>query len=270
MSDVVVTPPMSAARAREIAATLDLRALPPDFYANPYPVYAHLRETEPVKRMPDGSYFLTRYADLVAVYRDAQTFSSDKRVEFTPKYGEGAALLQHHTTSLVFNDPPLHTRVRRLIMGALTRRAIAEMEPGLIALVDSLLDEMDARGGGDLIDDFASAIPVEIIGNLLDVPHEHRGPLRAWSLAILGALEPTLTPQQHAHGNQAVSEMTAYLRTLVAARRRRHAGVHGERRGLSLYRSLLRLLREQNKSPDTQLRVSGLSHVGSAARHGSL
>jgi cytochrome P450 len=214
---------MTAARAQEIAAQFDLRALPADFLANPYPVYAALREHQPVRRMPDGSVFLTRCADLVAVYRDAQAFSSDKHVEFAPKYGAESALFEHHTTSLVFNDPPLHTRVRRLIMGALTRRAIAEMEPGLTALVDQLLDELDARGGGDLIEDFASAIPVEIIGNLLDVPHEDRGPLRAWSLAILGALEPVLTPQQHASGNQAVTEMTAYLRTLVAARRQ-HPG----------------------------------------------
>ncbi len=212
---------MTAARAQEIAAHFDLRALPADFLANPYPVYAALRESQPVRRMPDGSVFLTRCADLMAVYRDAQAFSSDKHVEFAPKYGANSALFEHHTTSLVFNDPPLHTRVRRLIMGALTRRAIAEMEPGLIALVDQLLDELDARRGGDLIEDFASAIPVEIIGNLLDVPHEDRGPLRAWSLAILGALEPTLTPQQQASGNQAVTEMTAYLRSLVAARRQR-------------------------------------------------
>ena len=88
-----MTPAMSPERAKEIAAGFDLRALPPDFYANPYPVYELLRETEPVKRMPDGSYFLTRYADLVSVYRDAQAFSSDKKVEFTPKYGAGSALL---------------------------------------------------------------------------------------------------------------------------------------------------------------------------------
>lgn len=215
-----ITPAMTAARAREIAAGFDLRALPADFYANPYPVYALLRETEPVKRMPDGSYFLTRHADLVAVYRDAQGFSSDKKVEFTPKYGAGAPLLEHHTTSLVFNDPPLHTRVRKLIMGALTRRAIADMEPGLVQLVDQLLDAIEAKNGGDLIEDFASAIPVEIIGNLLGVPHADRGPLRDWSLAILGALEPRLTPGQEALGNRSVSEFTDYLRTLVAERRR--------------------------------------------------
>jgi len=217
------TPAMTADRARAIAAGFDLRALPPDFYANPYPVYRVLRETAPVRAMPDGSWFLTRHADLMAVYRDAQTFSSDKQVEFAPKYGADSPLFGHHTTSLVFNDPPLHTRVRRLIMGALTRRAIADMEPGLVRLVDGLLDGIAARGGGDLIADFAAAIPVEIIGNLLAVPHEQRGPLREWSLAILGALEPALTPAQEARGNQAVLDMLAWLRGLVAERRR-HPG----------------------------------------------
>ncbi len=216
---MIITPLMAPPQAQALAASLDLRALPADFYANPYPVYATLRELDPVKRMPDGSYFLTRYADLVAVYRDAQSFSSDKKVEFTPKYGDGAPLLVHHTTSLVFNDPPLHTRVRKLIMGALTRRAIADLEPGLVSLVDGLLDAMAAQGGGDLIEDFASAIPVEIIGNLLGVPHADRGPLRGWSLAILGALEPKLSPEQEALGNQSVSEFTTYLRELVRDRR---------------------------------------------------
>ena len=231
-----ITPPLSADRAQTIVQSLDLRALPRDFLDNPYPVYAVLRETEPFKRMPDGSFFLTRHADLVAVYRDAKVFSSDKQVEFGPKYnhapynappyttaGGVAPLFEHHTNSLVFNDPPLHTRVRRLIMGALTRRAIEAMEPGLVALVDSLLDKIETHGGGDLIEDFASAIPVEIIGNLLDVPQADREPLRAWSLAILGALEPALTPEQEALGNRSVKEFLAYLRELVA-KRRQHPG----------------------------------------------
>lgn len=229
-----ITPPMTPERAADIAATLDLRQLPADFLANPYPVYARLREREPVKRLPDGSVFLTRHADLVAVYRDAQTFSSDKQVEFAPKYNHApfnespwavepgiSPLFQHHTNSLVFNDPPLHTRVRRIIMGALTRRAIDNMAPGLVRLVDSLLDTLQSQGGGDLIEDFASAIPVEIIGNLLDVPHADRGPLRGWSLAILGALEPALTPEQEALGHRSVNEFLAYLHELVAERRRK-------------------------------------------------
>jgi cytochrome P450 len=234
--NATITPRMSADRAQKIAQTLDLRALPRDFLDNPYPVYAALRESEPFKRMPDGSYFLTRHADLVAVYRDAKVFSSDKQVEFGPKYNHApfnqppyatasgfSPLFEHHTHSLVFNDAPRHTRVRRLIMGALTRRAIEAMEPGLVQLVDSLLDKIEAQGGGDLIEDFASAIPVEIIGNLLDVPHADREPLRGWSLAILGALEPSLTPEQEALGNHSVSEFLAYLRALVA-KRRQHPG----------------------------------------------
>jgi cytochrome P450 len=216
---MLITPALSDARVQDIAQQFDLRQLPPDFLANPYPVYRWLREHEPVRRMPDGSVLLTRYADLQQVYRDAQTFSSNKRVEFAPKYGPESALFEHHTTSLVFKDPPLHTRVRKLIMGALTRRAIAEMESGLVSLVDDLLNHIAAQGGGDLIEDFASAIPVEIIGNLLGVPHAERGPLRAWSLAILGALEPALTPEQEALGNRSVSEFKDYLKTLVAHRR---------------------------------------------------
>ena len=124
--------PLGADAARTLTANFDLRALPADFYANPWPTYHALREHAPIKRLPDGSVFLTRHADLTAVYRDAKTFTSDKKKEFGPKYG-AAPLFEHHTTSLVFNDPPLHTRVRRLIMGALTQRAIAGMAPGSAA-----------------------------------------------------------------------------------------------------------------------------------------
>src|SRR5437764_7845398 len=178
--------------ARELADGFDLEKLTPEFYANPYPTYRALRENEPVKRMPNGSYFLTRYDDLVAAYKNTKVFSSDKKKEFFPKYGD-SLLYEHHTTSLVFNDPPAHTRVRRLIMGALSPRAIASMEGDLIALVDGLLDAIAAKRKVDLIDDFAAAIPIEVIGNLLDVPREERAPLRDWSLAILGALEPVIS-----------------------------------------------------------------------------
>jgi cytochrome P450 len=199
----------------------DLRAVPAGFLDDPYPIYHQLRNLDPMRRMPDGSVFLTRHADLVRVYRDAATFSSDKRREFAPKFGDASPLFAHHTGSLVFNDPPLHTAVRRLIVGALTVRAIAAMEPALESLVDQLLDAAQEKGTIDAIDDFAAAIPVEVIGNLLDVPHPERAPLRDWSLAILGALEPVLNEQQLARGNRAVTEFLDYLRRLVAARRLR-------------------------------------------------
>jgi cytochrome P450 len=206
-----------SAHAR-LAESFDLKALPRDFYEDPYPYYRALREHAPVKRQPGGGVVLTRYADVEAVYKDPKRFSSDKKVEFRPKYGD-SLLYEHHTTSLVFNDPPLHARVRRLIAGALTPRAIGAMEPALVALVERLLDAMALRREVDLIEDFASAIPIEVIGNLLDVPHGERHPLREWSLAILGALEPVVTPEAFARGNRAVGEFSAYLDALIARQR---------------------------------------------------
>jgi len=213
--------PARFADPAEAAATVrdfDLRRLPAGFYANPYPTYHALRGHAPVHRLPDGSYFLSRHADCAAVYKDAATFSSDKKREYGAKYGD-SLLYEHHTTSLVFNDPPLHTRVRRIIAGAFTPRAIADMERPVTALVDGLLDAMAAKGGGDLITDLAAAVPVEVIGNLLAVPREERGPLRAWSLAILGALEPVLSDAQRERGERAVGAFVAYLTRLVADRR---------------------------------------------------
>ena len=78
---------------------------------------------------------------------------------------------------------------------------------------------MAEKGEVDLIEDFAAAIPIGIIGNLLGIPQAERGPLRGWSLAILGALEPVLTPARAEAGNRAVTEMLAYLKTLVDERR---------------------------------------------------
>jgi cytochrome P450 len=214
------TPPRFADpdQARRVAQAFDLRRLSADYYANPYPTYHALREHAPVHRLPDGGYFLSRYADCAAVYKDTGAYSSDKKREFAPKYGD-SLLFEHHTTSLVFNDPPLHTRVRRIIAGAFTPRAIADMERPVIGLVDGLLDAMAAKGRVDLIADLAAAVPVEVIGNLLAVPCDERGPLREWSLAILGALEPVLSDEQRERGERAVAAFLDYLRRLVAERR---------------------------------------------------
>ncbi len=206
--------------ARSLAEGFDLVAMPTGFLADPYPVFHALRTFAPVHRMASGSVLITRHADLEAVYKDTSIFSSDKKIEFKPKFGE-SPLYHHHTTSLIFNDPPLHTRVRKIMAGALTPRAIADMEAPVIALVDRLLDAMAAKGRVDLIDDFAAAIPIEVIGNMLGVPHDERGPLRDWSLEILGALEPVPSADQITAGNRAVTEFTEYLVGLVAERRRR-------------------------------------------------
>ena len=203
----------------------ELAAPPPGFVDDPYPTYARLREEAPVHRQADGSAIVSRHATLEAIYRDTTAFSSDKRAAFAPVFGEGSALYRHHTTSLVFNDPPLHTRVRRILVGALTPRAIARLEPGLVATVDALLDELAPRLAAgeavDLVADFAARVPLAVIGDLFDMPPGERGPLRDWSLAILGALEPAPDAAALARGEAAVEAFGAYLAELAAKRRER-------------------------------------------------
>ena len=200
----------------------DLRSLPADFIADPFHHYARLRQTAPVYQLPSGGLFLTRHADLLRVYKDWRTFSSDKKVEFAPKFGDGL-LFEHHTTSLVFNDAPLHTRVRRAIAGALAPRAVRGMEDIVQSLVDRLLGDLALMDAPDGLRDFAQNIPIAVIGDLLAIPADERGPLRDWSLAILGALEPEISANTHARGEQAVRDFLDYLADLVA--RRRAAGV---------------------------------------------
>jgi cytochrome P450 len=201
-------------------SAFDLTRLPEAFYGDPYPIYDALRRTVPICRLPDGGLFLTRYADVQAIYLDADTFISEKRAVFAQKFGAGR-LYRHHTTSLVFNDAPYHTRVRRLIQGALLPRAVAHRQPALEALVARLIKALEERGGGDLIADFAAAIPVEVIGDLLQVPQDERGPLRRWFLAILHALEPQPGPQILQDGEAALADFHGQIETLISERRAR-------------------------------------------------
>jgi cytochrome P450 len=218
-SDNEVKKSKGKAKVLDVVAGFDPADPPEAIYADPYPIYHALREHDPVHRCPNGSYFLTRYSDLRRVYRDPRTFSSDKRVQFKPMFGD-SLLYEHHTTSLVFNDPPLHTHVRKAFGSALSAKALAAMESDVRKLVERLLQKIGEMGEFDLVEDFASVIPVEVIGNLLRVPREERGPLRQWSLDILGALEFNLTPERFEAGNRSVAEFLDYLEGLVADRRR--------------------------------------------------
>ena len=195
----------------------NLGRLSKSFLNDPYPTYAALRAHAPVHRLPDGSFFLTRYDDVAHVYRDTATWSSDKKIDFRPNFAD-SLLYEHHTTSLVFNDPPVHTRVRKLLAPVFTPRALKAIEPRIEDLVDRLLDNAARVGAVDLIEDYAAAIPLQVIGDLLGVPQHERGPLRNWSLRILGALEPVLNAEQFAEGVKSVGEFKAYLTKLIADR----------------------------------------------------
>jgi cytochrome P450 len=195
----------------------DLNGIGREFIDNPFPVLRALREQSPVHRNPDGSVYLTRHADCLKVYQ-SRAMLSDKTEEFGKKFGPGP-LLTHHTTSLIFNDPPYHTVVRKLLAGAFTPRKLAEMEPLIDGIVDRMLDDLEDLGSFDLIPAFAMVLPTEIISFMLGIPEAYRAKLRGFSLAILGALDPVISPERLQAGNDAVAEFGAILAELIAHRR---------------------------------------------------
>ncbi|WP_068305515.1 cytochrome P450 [Pararhodobacter sp. CCB-MM2] len=203
-------------------ANFDLNAIGMEYIRDPYPVLHALRRESPVHRNADGSVFLTRHADVLKVYQ-SRAMLSDKTEEFGKKFGE-CPLHTHHTTSLVFNDPPYHTVVRKLLASAFTPRKLAVFEGLIEGIVDRLLDQVEEKGELDLIDDFAKVLPTEIISFMLGIPPEYRQKLRGYSLAILGALDPVVPPERLKAGNEAVTEFTEILTDIIDHRRRNREG----------------------------------------------
>ncbi|MBT4046246.1 MAG: cytochrome P450 [Rhodospirillaceae bacterium] len=196
----------------------DLMDLPADYVPNAHSYFAALRQASPIHRNRDGSYILTRYDDLVTAYRDPRVWSSDKKAAFGPKFGT-SPLFEHHTTSLVFVDPPDHTRIRKLFQSAFTRKSLAALEPRIHALVDGYLDELADGGEMEFVSGFSFRLPVEIVCDMLGVPTSDRLLIREWALSILGALEPVMTDQQFQDGCAAVDNFKAYLRDRVKERK---------------------------------------------------
>ncbi len=190
-----------------------------DFARDPYPDLAVLRGSAPVCEQPDGSFLISRYNDVREVLTDAERFSSDKRVDFHPKFGD-SPLYEHHTMSLVFNDAPHHTRVRRLLAPFFAAQTMRRLQDNIVQMVDELLDRAADQGTVDIVGHFALAVPLNLIGDLLGVPRGEREPLRTWANQILGGLEPQRTPEQLAEGNVAVEAFKQYLRDLIAHKRR--------------------------------------------------
>ncbi len=199
-------------------AAFDLMNLPADFVPEAYRYFAALRATSPIHRNSDGSFLLTRYDDLVTAYRNPAVWSSDKKLDFKPKFAD-SPLYEHHTTSVVFCDPPDHTRIRKLFQAAFTRKALAALTPRINALVDGYLDKLADSRAMEVVADFSFRLPVEVVCDMLGVPGSDRILIRDWAMLILGALEPVLTKQQLADGNAAVDGFKAYLREYIKERK---------------------------------------------------
>ena len=198
--------------------SFDLYNPPSDFINNVYKYYNLLREKSPIHKNSDGSYILTRYKDLVGVYRNFKVWSSDKRTEFGAKFGS-SPLFEHHTTSVVFVDPPDHTRIRKIFQQAFTPKSILRLERNINKLVDSYLVMMHEKKKFDFVSDFSFRLPVDVVCSVLGVPIEDRHLIRDWAHKILGALEPKLTQKQFNEGSSAVINFKQYLKDQIKFRK---------------------------------------------------
>ena len=199
----------------------ELDSLPPDFAADPYPYYSCLRSADPVYLSPSGVWVLTRYDDVASVLRD-------------PRFGRKGfqELLSLSNTdlmdsslapSMLFQDPPDHTRLRNLVSAAFTPRVTESLRLHIQQIVDGLLDRvLDARSM-DLIADFAFPLPLCVICEMLGVPAADRPGLRQWSLDIARRLDTTLAPlgsTASARAMAAHDSLAVYFRGLIAERRK--------------------------------------------------
>lgn len=209
--------------SKQIADRFDLAHLDDAYIADPYPTYDALRINAPVKRMADGTLFVSQYKDVARILKDSKTFSSDKKRDFLPKFGE-SPLYEHHTTSIVFNDPPYHTRVRSLLTPFFSPRVLELLRKQVVALVDELLEEVSAKGEFEVVEDFLAPLPLNLVGDMLGIPKAEREPLRGWAQSILGALEPVLSEEEQREGNRSVAAFKDYLREQIAIKRKDGAG----------------------------------------------
>ena len=206
----------------------DLYNPPEDLVEKAYLYYSQLRENNPIHENSDGSFIVTSYETLVDIYKNHQLWSSDKKEEFKPKFGN-SLLYEHHTTSVVFTDQPDHTRIRKIFQHAFTPRALAHIENNVEQLVQSYIDEMKEKKDIEFVRDFSFRLPVDVVCDILGVPKEDRKLIRDWARLILGALEPTLSEEQFKSGCSAVLNFKNYLKDQVNLRKKNpHLSRDGE------------------------------------------
>ena len=186
---------------------------------DPYPTYARLRTRDPVhrSRLMDAWVF-SRFADIDAILRDHRHFSSDSRKRVASS-GRRASLPKVDEPSMLFLDPPDHTRLRALVNKAFTPRAVAALEPHIRELMTRLLDAVDDPSGFDLMAAVAKPLPVIVIAEMLGIPPKDREQFGIWSDQRARILEPTLTPAERETAESAMRALDAYLEPIISERK---------------------------------------------------
>ncbi|MDX1691732.1 MAG: cytochrome P450 [Acidimicrobiia bacterium] len=196
------------------------------FLDDPYPTYARLREEAPVAYDAERDLtFFARHDDVTAVLRDARfgrraTHRLDPQDLSRPEVGSGYPTWERFVRgSFIDLEPPEHTRLRALVAPAFRKRSAELLRPLLDATADRLLDELLERDAVDMIADYATPIPVEMITALMGVPEADHPMLLDWSHAIVRLFDYDATPDEGEAAERAVGEFVAYLRPIVRRRR---------------------------------------------------
>ena len=186
---------------------------------DPYPVYAALRTRDPVHRSCLlKAWLFTRHSDVDAILRDHRHFGNDPRTG-SLSYRQHAMLPPPDEFTMLFLDPPDHTRLRALVNEAFTQRAVDDLEPRIRSILGSLLADIEDPAGFDLMQAVARPLPVIVIAEMLGVPPEDRERFRIWSAQRARLLEPTIGPRERAAGEAASKAFDAWFRPIVEARR---------------------------------------------------
>ena len=217
---------------------------------DPYPVYARMRERDPVHRSRlANAWLFSRHADVDAILRDHRRFASDPRRGRLSRR-QAKLLPPAEEFTLIFLDPPDHTRLRALVTKAFARRPVAALEPRIRAILGALLDDIDDPSAVDLMEAVARPLPIIVIAEMLGVPPEDRARFRLWSAQRARLLEPTIGMRERAAGNEASKAFDAYFRAIIEKRRAEPRGdivsalVEAEDEGERLTeREMLNLLR---------------------------
>src|SRR6185312_15275454 len=184
--------------------------------SNPYPAYAHLRATQPIHcvTLPSGRrrWLITRYAD-------AERALCDPRLVKTRPVDDLPDEVRSLTKSLISVDPPDHTRLRGLVRKAFSPRLVERRRPRIQQIADELLDAVAPAGRMDLIDDYASPLPIMVITELLGVPSADSARFRVWSNAFVADEPFTNGDPLDAWRRTALAEFSSYLRALFERKR---------------------------------------------------
>ncbi|MFZ0547970.1 MAG: cytochrome P450 [Candidatus Promineifilaceae bacterium] len=189
----------------------------PQFRADPYPFYELLQANVPVFYWEEwGVWFLTRYEDCNNLLRDNRL----GRGEMSGFPDAERALWEMMANWMLVQDPPDHTRLRGLVHKAFTPRIVEQMRDDIQTITDGLLDEVQDNGRMDIIADLAYPLPVTVIARMFDVPEKDYKLFHGWSNALGRTLDFTDNPDVYSAGTKAAEEFIAYLRDLVAERRK--------------------------------------------------